>query len=128
MTSDELKQAEENLTPIHRLAFKIASTLPRAFIKEMQTVSALQSVVCQGDIENILREGREMATIKPVPVPMRLEGGWTVDFDFLTSISDAIHTNDEDGDCCSHEMIEAVIVELNRRRCLTLESLRTQPK
>ncbi len=48
---------------------------------------------------------------------MRVQRGWTVDYDFLEEIAIAIQTEDEG---LSLEMVEAVIIELNRRGCLRI--------
>lgn len=65
--------------------------------------------------------GLAAATGSAVPVPMLVKNGWTVDFDFLTAISEAIHQTEYGQDeGVSHEMIEVIILELNRRRCLRI--------
>ena len=52
-------------------------------------------------------------------VPMRVQDGWTVDFEFLMEIAQAVEMENEG---CSLEMVEAIIIELNKRGCLCIVS------
>lgn len=57
-----------------------------------------------------------------LPVPMLVKDGWTVDFGFLTEVSEAVHKTEYGDEGISHEMLEAVIIELNRRKCLHIKA------